>query len=87
MSTEKPTRGRPVGSKTADRIIADEEQFPPTNCPVCRSQNRAAYNSVQRIDGEGITPRGSVYTAVELRPTKCTDCGQARMDRRYILAR
>lgn len=85
MSDDKPRRGRPPQSQTLDRVVANEEVFPPTQCPACGSRERDKYRSVQRCEGGGVTPNGRIYDAVELRPTKCTDCGQARYDRRYLV--
>jgi hypothetical protein len=82
---EKAKRGRPQGSETLDRVVANEEVFPPTACPACGSRERDKYRSVTRCDGQGTTPSGRVYDGVELRPTKCLACGQARFDRRYLV--
>ena len=78
--------GRPKGSPNVERMVADQEQMPPTKCPVCGSQERESYYAVHRIDGSGVNARGTAYCGVELRPTKCTACGQARFDRRYLIA-
>lgn len=77
--------GRPKGSPNLERMVADQEQMPPTKCPACGSQDREAYYTVHRVDGSGVNARGTSYCGVELRPTKCTACGQARFDRRYLV--
>jgi hypothetical protein len=51
---------------------------------MCNSTKRPQYERVERIYGSGNDPQGKPYTAVELRPTKCLDCGQARVDRTWI---
>jgi len=77
--TKKP--GRPKGSKTAERPTSDELL---SRCPVCLTTERVNFNGdEERIEGEGIAPDGHPYTAVILKPTKCSLCGQARYVRRW----
>ena len=80
MSTGKKT-GRPVGSKTRDRVVVDVRV---SQCPMCDSTERKHYRDPRRVDGDGITPDGRPYTAVILRPTTCANCGQHRVDRSYV---
>ena len=81
MSTGKKT-GRPAGSKTRDRVVVDVRV---SQCPKCHSTERTPYpDTPTRLDGEGTTPEGRPYTAVILRRTTCTNCGQHRVDRSYV---
>lgn len=73
--------GRPRAAKSIERDLVD---VPPSRCRVCNSTRRADYEHVQLIEGAGTDPQGRPYTAVELRPTRCLDCEQARMDRTWI---
>lgn len=76
--------GRPRGAVTFDRPVADAAA---SRCPACQSTNRAPYDkSPDIIEGSGTDPQGRPYSAVELRPTHCLDCGQRRTDRtwRYL---
>ena len=81
MSTGKKA-GRPAGAKTRDRIVVDVRI---SHCPVCHSTERTQYlEKPTRVDGDGMTPDGRPYTAVLLRRTTCTNCGQHRVDRSYV---
>lgn len=79
MSTGKA--GRPRDKKLPDRDLVD---VPASRCRVCNSTRRAFYERVDLVEGSGTDPQGKPYTAVELRPTSCLDCGQARIDRTWI---
>jgi hypothetical protein len=43
-------KGRPVGSKTKDRPVADEQA---AQCPHCGSRNRGQFKSLQTVNGSG----------------------------------
>ena len=77
---DKSKRGRPTGSKTADRDVVTTIR---SRCIACDSTERADYGVRRRVDGFGTAPDGKPYTAVNLRPTKCLTCGQCRVDREY----
>ena len=79
MSTGKA--GRPRDKKLVHRDLVD---VPASRCSECNSTRRAFYEQVKLIEGSGTDPQGKPYTAVELRPTNCLDCGQARIDRTWI---
>ena len=77
---KKKTAGRPVGSKTKDRPVADEQV---AQCPHCNSRNRGQFKSLQTVSGSG-SANGRDYEGVELRNCSCNDCGGAMIVRRYL---
>lgn len=77
--TQRP-KGRPEGSKTADRDVVT---VLPSRCVSCGSTDRDPYCNTRTVTGDGIAPDGGRYTAVELSNTRCRHCGQCRVDRRY----
>lgn len=72
--------GRPKGTTHFERELVDA---PASRCPQCGSTERLHYQHLNVIEGEGFDPQGRPYTAVELRPTRCTSCGQSRIDRTW----
>ena len=73
-------RGRPVGSKTAER---DQQVVIESRCRRCGSTDREPYTNPRSVPGGGVAPDGKSYTEVILSPTRCLQCGQSRTDRRY----
>lgn len=73
--------GRPKGSKTERRPAAD---VVPSRCPKCGSTRRTPYSGSPRVVAHGGVLEGVPYTHVIFRPTKCLDCGQARVDRERV---
>lgn len=72
----KRKRGRPAGSKTQD---ADVVLIAADVCQKCGSANREKYYGRTTTPGAtGVMPDGRPFRGVEIRRTKCTDCGQAR---------
>lgn len=67
-------RGRPPGAKTATRDVAEQRL---SRCR-CGSTERGDYERQETLplvdDPDG-------FTHVRLQWTKCSDCGQARVDR------
>lgn len=82
MSTTKARkkRGRPAGKK-AENVPVEEAAL--TQCPKCHSTERAPYNGVRTREYSGITPDGRQYNFISWKNTKCTKCGQHRIDKIY----
>ena len=70
-------RGRPPGAKNVERSVAWST---PSRCKVCGSTERDPYTkrTVQAYGGK--TPEGLPYTHIVRRWTRCTGCGQHRVD-------
>lgn len=73
----------------AKRSNLSRAQQPPvvdakaTACPTCGSTRRERYfHTVERAIA-GVDRDGKPYTHVVWRRTRCTDCGQVRVDRSY----
>jgi len=77
---KKKTAGRPVGSKTKDRPVTDEQV---AQCPHCGSRNRGEFKNLQTVIGSG-SANGREYEGVQLRNCSCRDCGGAMIVRRYL---
>jgi predicted RNA-binding Zn-ribbon protein involved in translation (DUF1610 family) len=52
-------------------------------CPKCGSARRERYHHIRRIPAEGFCSDGRPYSAIVLRYTTCSDCGQVRIDRTF----
>lgn len=77
-----PKKGRPAGRKTARR---DRVDVLPSRCRKCGSTERFPYTNPRTIEHAGTAPDGQPYDRIILRNTRCTGCGQARIDRFYEL--
>lgn len=77
-SSRRKSRGRPKGSQTAPKPVANA---PASRCPKCDGTNRTPYTNTRTVDASGTEPDGAVYDQVTFRRTICRDCGQHRVDR------
>jgi hypothetical protein len=76
---ETAKRGRPRGSKTVERDVIP---VIPSACKRCGSTQRTPYDKViERVMTGTIADKA--YTHIVWRRTKCTSCGQARIERHY----
>jgi len=69
----RPTNGKPIEHTAVSKI---------TRCNICGSTQRDAYNNTREIEQGGVNDDG-VYTHVVWRNTKCSKCGQSRIDKAY----
>lgn len=53
---------------------------------ICGSTRRADYHNITRVAHAGELPDGTPYETVIFHRTKCLDCGQARVDRTFVMA-
>jgi len=76
-TADKRGPGRPKGSKNKKRdvVVADL-----THCASCGSTDREAYHGISELDHNGIDPQGNPYNRVTWKRTKCSACGQNRVD-------
>ena len=77
----KPT-GRPKG---ATDTASEPSHSQPTRCAKCFSTNREAYGKTPHVTFYHGTSRidGKPYTRIIRRRTRCSDCGQGRVDMSY----
>lgn len=75
----KAKAGRPKGSLTVERDVV---AVIPAACKRCGSTKRTAYDKVIERAMAG-TIEGAAYNHIVWRRTKCTACGQARIERHY----
>ncbi len=76
----KPEPGTRAGTPNAEYTTAEA---PASRCAKCGSTNREHYDRRTVQTYAGIDPAGRPYTRIIRRWTKCTDCGQHRIDRTY----
>lgn len=72
-------RGRPQGSRTKQKPLADAEK---SRCPRCHSTERERYFGTHEVDASGLID-GKPYNKVIFRRTACASCGQHRSDRSF----
>lgn len=80
MSKAEKIIGRPKGSLNKEQ---DHVQAIPTHCIKCASTEREAYNRSEVQEFSGVDPQGNPYTHIVRRWTRCSACGQHRIDRYY----
>jgi hypothetical protein len=54
-----------------------------SRCPKCMSTDRTKYHNVREMPMLGKTAAGQPFNTIVWRRTKCTSCGQFRVDRSY----
>jgi hypothetical protein len=69
-------RGRPTGSKSETPTVRVE----PSRCQICQSTEREDFNNVQVIECAGQDAAGNPFTHIVKRRTRCSNCGQCRID-------
>jgi hypothetical protein len=79
MSKPK-TKGRPKGAQTVARVAAD---VLPSRCPKCQSTAREPYAGHPRVADLSGMHDGQPFNRIVYRNTRCTACGQARVDREW----
>lgn len=75
-------RGRPPGSKTEPRPVAELKL---SRCPACGSTERSEYRAKREMSFQGLSPDGHRCDAVVWRHTTCLSCGQLRIDKSWEL--
>lgn len=75
-TTNQGRRGRPPGPAGPP---PEQVESVLTRCKNCGSTDRTRYENVREMEIGGVNDAGP-YTHVVWRPTKCTNCGQARVD-------
>lgn len=75
--------GRPKGTpnRTYEHVATQ-----PVRCTKCGSTRRDAYTQTLRQPIACTAPDGRPATAIVRRWTRCSDCGQARIERHYEYA-
>lgn len=63
--------------------IVQKTDAPATRCPQCQSENRERYENVTRQEFSGRDGAGREFRAIIRRWTRCSDCGQTRIDRSF----
>ena len=76
-SSTSKSRGRPTGSKTKERPIATVE---PSRCERCGSTDREKYHGTRTLKHVG-EHDGKPYNVIRWKRTRCTACGQHRVDK------
>ena len=79
-ASQQKKSGRPKGSENRDYdyVVAQ-----PTRCRQCNSTERTDYENTTTTAASGIDAAGQPYTHVVHRRTKCTACGQWRIDKSF----
>lgn len=72
--------GRPAGSQTEKPPVVT---VPTSRCVKCQATERERYFRTEEKEIAGRDPDGNEYTHVVWRWTRCTACGQVRVDRTY----
>lgn len=80
MTMAKKAAGRPAGSQTTKPPVAT---VPTSRCVKCDSTERERYFRTEEKEIAGVDPEGNAYTHVVWRWTRCSECGQVRVDRTY----
>lgn len=74
-------RGRPRGAKNRKREVVTGEL---TRCKACGSTDREPYEGEPRVVlHKGVDAAGNAYNVVTWRRTRCSLCGQYRVDQHF----
>lgn len=74
----------PETQSTETRTPPPEVEVIPSACPKCGSTKRTGYNAVKEREISGTTRDGRKYQRIQWKRTKCSDCGQNRVDVFYL---
>lgn len=84
MSKAKARKGRPAGSKTAEREVVTKTVTVPA-CPACGS-TKEPVNKRLRTEGQASGRiEGKAYGAYKHYTCNCAECGKAFLLREYTL--
>ena len=80
MAKRKKRPGRPAGTPAERRPVVEAR---PSRCPNCGSTERERYTRTTWQPIAGQTSDGEPFTHIACRWTRCSQCGQARVDRAF----
>lgn len=76
-------KNRDKGSKPVPQPKAPVNQVEESRCPKCDSTEREDYEAKIEQEHAGEDANGKPYTHIIKRRTRCTTCGQTRVDRTF----
>lgn len=79
LKTQKA--GKTAARKPVPRQSYVQLDVIPPACPRCHCTDRTAYFAIKTIQSIGVTPSGVEYSQITFKRTRCSRCGQARVDR------
>ena len=82
---DSKTVTRPADSAPVPVTDSVDVFVTPDRCQSCDSLERTRYHNVQTYDRPGVTASGKPYLSFSLKRTTCTNCGQRRIVRVFVV--